>query len=823
MRTKIYLLLIALAATVGSVLGQNFEVDGLWYRGLTSNKVTVVMPDTVKYSKYSGNVIIPATIILEGVTYDVTEIERSAFVNCINLTGITLGDKLERINSQAFNRCVNLKTITIPKSVTVINPSFVDNCTALESIIVDADNTVYMNNDGIVYTKIAPISLVKYPAGKQESTFVIPSFVEELASFSFHSCVNLQSITIPNTLTTVSDGAFRYAQFQSIIVESGHGSYIDIDGVLFSKDEKTLVQYPIGRVTPDVYNAPESVENLGASAFTGSSLREIHLPNKITALSSSIFRLCVSLETITGLENVVTLGSQVFDGCRSLKNIELSENLISIGNQAFRDCDNLFSGNVEIPKTVTTIGNAAFSGCLGIESFSIEGGNNTSLSTDESGALFSTSPKRLIQYPPANKQESYSLPDDIVVIDRQAFQGAKIGELTLSEDLTTINANAFDGSDIDVIIFNSDTPPTTLGNSAFYGVSGDIVVMTSSKDPAVIADYQDKLGAFGFDISEYAMILDYNDGLTTVRVLGSDPATKKMRVEPETPSRSGYDFVGWYDEAGDKWVAGTVVSSNIVLAAQWRVTPPPPTQYSVTLESLSGVGLSREAKTYPVNENSAFSFGATATDVNYAVIVYVNGNILIPSSDNFYMIDGIKEDLSITFRLTLASKVDDNNTGGDKVVIDENTPSDIDGDYPPTGEIIIYPPVVDPNNPGTVTLDGEEVEGEWKTDENGAPIYVIDYENLEDGKHTLVINDKEYTFTTNSGNKTSNDVLSTAKVSVLVGAITIETPKVVSVQVVSFAGQVVYSAKVIGSATVNVPSGIYAVVVDGAATKVVIR
>ena len=855
MRTKIYLLLIALVATVGSVWGQtpDFEVDGVWYRELTSSTVAVVEPNTVLYDSYSGDVVIPATVTSEGgTTYNVTEIATSAFRYCYDLTSITLGNNLTTIRSQAFYYCTSLTTITIPASVTFVDPGFIGYCTSLEEIVVAAGNTVYRNdNDGVLYT-IANV-LIKYPSGK-EGPFTIPAFVTALGRYSFAEA-SLQTITVPNTVTSVQVGAFSNApSLQSIIVESGHPSYSSLDGVLFNNTFTSLIQYPAGKVMPNgVYHAPSTVTTLVQGSFAEvPSLREVHLPNTITDIPPLTFRLCESLETVTGIENVLTIGQQAFDGCTSLKNFELPENLTTIGVGAFLKCTNLFSGNLEIPQSVTTIGRLAFSGCSSLESFSVESGN-TLFTTDESGVLFSTTaPKTLMQYPLGSKQKSYSMPDDIEEIAYGAFLGVEFEKLTLSEGLTAIASNAFEDSNIGVLVFSSDTPPA-LHERTFAGVSEDMVVATSSKDPAVIAGYEAIFVDKGAFLSEFVVTLDYNDGVTPNSFLGIDPATSKLRVELEIPSRSGYDFVGWYDEDDDKWVAGTIVSSDMVLTAHWTLTPAPVTPpvkatYTVTINPLAGVDVNKSSTT--VSEGNSFNFTAEATTSGYSVIVSVNGTTLSAVSGITYLIGDIRENKTVTFRLVAGSITPtpptppgDGTTppppvvdpvipgpgtpgGPGQIIIDENSPSELPGEFPGDGQIIIRPPLVDPNDPTPpkVIIDGKEVEGEWKTDEDGNPVFVIDLDGLEDGKHTIIINDKEFEFTVDKNARpTSNDVLSTATVTAGYGTVTIDTPKSATVYIVSFSGSVVYNAKVIGTATVNVPAGIYVVVVDGSVTKVVVR
>jgi len=296
-------------------------------------------------------------------------------------------------------------------------------------------------------------------------------------------------------------------------------------------------------------------------------------------------------------------------------------------------------------------------------------------------------------------------------------------------------------------------------------------------------------------------------------------------------SNPGHDLQGWF-ASGIAWNFTTPVTTDMTLTAQWTSTPAPKATYTVTITPLSGVSVDRSSTT--VGEGNSFKFEAEATTRGYSVIVSVNGTTLPATSGITYLIEDIRENKTVTFRLvgpgipgpgTPDPEVGPGLPGGPgQIIIDENTPPEIPGVLPPTGEIIVYPPVVEPGTDPSVTIDGEEVPGRWDEDEDGNPIFVIDYENLEDGKHTIIINDKEFEFTVDKNARpTSNDVLSTATVTAGYGSITIDTPNSATVSVVSFSGSVVYNARVTGTTTVNVPSGVYAVVVDRTVTKVVVR
>lgn len=149
-----------------------FEVDGIHYQTIAADKVEVLAPTE---GKYSGNIIIPATVTASwGTTYDVTQIGGNAFYRCDELTGITLGNKIEQLCFQAFCRCENLTEIELPASLKVIGEG------ALSRI-------------GI-------------------SELRIPEGVTSLGDWAADNCPNLEKVYLPSTLQKIGEWAF-WAQY----------------------------------------------------------------------------------------------------------------------------------------------------------------------------------------------------------------------------------------------------------------------------------------------------------------------------------------------------------------------------------------------------------------------------------------------------------------------------------------------------------------------------------------------------------------------------------------------------------------------------------
>ncbi|MGP1463835.1 leucine-rich repeat domain-containing protein [Tannerella sp.] len=138
----------------------------------------------------------------------VTNVGESAFWGYGQLQNITLPEGVTTIGERAFQECDKLDGITIPSTVTAIGRSAFLRCTALPAIGVAAGNTHFTSADGVLYNK-AKTELVCYPIKKPGTAFTVPVGVKEIGIVAFSDCT-LQSITLPEGLTTIGVNAFLY-------------------------------------------------------------------------------------------------------------------------------------------------------------------------------------------------------------------------------------------------------------------------------------------------------------------------------------------------------------------------------------------------------------------------------------------------------------------------------------------------------------------------------------------------------------------------------------------------------------------------------------
>jgi len=215
----------------------------------------------------------------------VTSIEQEAFSNCSSLTSVTIPNSVTNIGGGAFWGCTSLTSVTIPDNVTSIGEGAFSNCTGLTAINVDAGNTAYISDNGILYN-INKTNLIQYPAGKAETTFSIPRSVTSIEMYAFRSCPSLTGVTIGNGVTSIGRGAFYSCKSLKNVTIPDSVTSIG-DSAFYFCNRLTSV------------TIPNSVSSIGEYAFANSGLTSVIIPNGVTSIGNSAFSGCFSLTSVT--------------------------------------------------------------------------------------------------------------------------------------------------------------------------------------------------------------------------------------------------------------------------------------------------------------------------------------------------------------------------------------------------------------------------------------------------------------------------------------------------------------------------------------------
>ena len=196
---------------------------------------------------------------------------------------------------------------------------------------------------------------------KSLTSITIPSSITTIGEGAFAWCKSLTSINIPNRVKTIEKGAFMWCQsltninIPNSVTTIGEGAFSDCDSLTsinIPSSVVTIIGNPFYNWHGDLYNE--------SKAF----IYEDHVlfnKNKTTLIA---YR---TKETSYTIQNCVkTIGDAAFAFCESLTSINIPNSVTTIGKWAFGWCDSLTS--INIPNSVTTIEDGAFCGCENLPS-----------------------------------------------------------------------------------------------------------------------------------------------------------------------------------------------------------------------------------------------------------------------------------------------------------------------------------------------------------------------------------------------------------------------------------------------------------------------
>lgn len=265
--------------------------------------------------------------------------------------------------------------------------------------------------------------------------------IETIGNYAFGACWSIEKVTFGPYLSEIGEGAF-YGCVTCFEIDY-NPLFKTVDGVLYSKDGKELVAYPV-RASGNEFDVPNGVERIGNNAFRNGQLREINLPDTLTTIDSYAFCSLESLKSLVVPNSVLSIGPYAFECCYGLESIALSNNLKEIGYYAFDYCRSLVA--ISLPESLETIDYGAFYRCSRLKTVNIPSSINVI---------------RQSLFGECKQLETIVLPEGITRIEDQAFVSCvSISSIAIPEGVAELRYGCFK----DCLSLDEVTLPSTISS-----------------------------------------------------------------------------------------------------------------------------------------------------------------------------------------------------------------------------------------------------------------------------------------------------------------------------------------------------------------------
>ena len=627
------MLAIGCLAFTAALQAANVTVDGINYTTNTSKKEATIAKYTIDKTVtpydtlfYKGDIVIPETINVDGTDYTVVATAANSFLDCKELTSVTLPATCVTIARNTFKGCSALTLSPLPSTVISVGSGVFNGCTSLEEVVIYPGwskpiSEEFSNCDNlkrlIISDGDAPVVMKVNAFGASAEARTALKSIEYIymgrnvdasaytnAEQPFHNMSGLKTLVIGGNTTTIQGTTFQ--------------GCTALSGVTFENNNVTAI---------------------GNSAFASCiSLTSIDIPTGVTSIEQSVFNNCQNLRSVTmgdgvtsigitafyntGLTSftfpsaLTSIGQSAFENSKLAGDIVLPGSLTSIGTQAFSSTQ--LTG-VSIPASVTSIGQAAFAPIPTLASITLAEGNPGFVL--DNGVLLNAAGTRLLVTAHAGDIGTSYSNATVTSIDNFGLAYAPFTVVDLPA-LTNIGNFGFAYSGIESYTLD---PNVTVGQNVFAGSALREIVIAEGRNeiPQGLCAQCQQLTSVTLPTTTTNMMRNCFEGCTALETMeipanvnymepGSVPATiKELRVlNVNTPALAAGVF---NENQGD--VICKVAPSSVEAfksANQWRYLN------IVADETISGEGSTLGCPT-------GLYFATTSGDLMYKD---VDGNIV---------------------------------------------------------------------------------------------------------------------------------------------------------------------------------------------------
>lgn len=364
------------------------------------------VPADLAYHANIGEVVLPSNVVAIG---------KSAFDICTVGKALVIPNSVKAVYQYAFYG-LTIPEITLPENLETVEELAFYEIEA-ETLYYNCKNCVFENYpydigiEGIYESPFCTSGL---------KNFVIGENVETLPDFTFCGISSLETVHIPDNITSLSKGAFAQSGVKTV---TGMSSITKLEDYMFYQSDITSLDVENSKITKAgkyafAYSGIESISSLesltdiddcafyecknlaslgiensqikraGKYAFAYSGIETLNSLEGLTQIEDYAFYECLNLTQIdltnfkaadigyfafanSGLTSfsggtlLESVGDSSFVNCTSLADLDLGTKIMLIGNGAFEGCTAL--KNLIVPDTVKNIGDRAFAECTALE------------------------------------------------------------------------------------------------------------------------------------------------------------------------------------------------------------------------------------------------------------------------------------------------------------------------------------------------------------------------------------------------------------------------------------------------------------------------
>ena len=580
--------------------------------GLTS----VTIPDSVKsIGEYAFEHCSGLTSVT--IPDSVTSIGDFAFEYCSGLTNVTIPNSVASIGVLAFGGCGNLEDVTIPASVKSIGQYAFDGCN-VESVTIGSGGVTRLGTGAFYDCSLGTVTIESgakwITSGYGYDDYGVFEYCS-VASLTIRGAINTPFYLSDVTRLTIWDGAsgldqaFDSCYVYGVTIErdvisleewafygciclgpfdvaEGNACYASVDGLLLSKDGKSLVKGIGGNVS-----IPDSVTSIGDCAFAGrEDLDDVTIPNSVTNIGNYAFYDCIYLTSVTVPFKVASIGSEAFHCSGGGNEMYYSLREIFIPNTCSVASD-------AIPKSVNIV---YYKPTQDVSLDVADGTANPATISVNYGTTYGELP--------VPDRVGYSF--DCWMLEGVVVEAGTIvttlddhtltAQWTPNKYTVTFDANGGEGGTSEVLDCGKAivAPTVTREGYTFTGWDSEVAATVPAGDVTYTAQWE---------INQYTVTFNANGGEGGT----SGKQDYGTAIAAPTVTREGYTFKGW-----DREVAATVPAGDVTYTAQWEVN-----QYTVTFNANGGVGGRSVTQDYgtklsaPVVTRTGYTFAGWSPEV----------------------------------------------------------------------------------------------------------------------------------------------------------------------------------------------------------------